>query len=201
MAGGAVYQIDTSCRGNRLRNPGHLPDSSRGHDLRGLCPYRCGRGRRDARALGAHLGRRERAPAGRGRAPARRRLGIPAGGDERAPRPPAWSERLLDVSGRRPGSRRAPLVAAPPGQPPRPTARRARIHVLAALMAGIRRAAHLQHRRRRDHTADRDERVPLPRLLHRPAAKRCRRPVARGAGLCAGALLRRVAAPLAGARR
>ena len=33
----------------------------------------------------------------------------------------------------------------------------------------------LQPRRRRDHTADRDERVPLPRLLHRPAAKQCRR--------------------------
>ena len=59
----------------------------------------------------------------------------------------------------------------------------------------------LQPRRRRHRTADRDEHVPLPRLLDRPAAKRRRPPVARGAGLRAGALLRRVAAPLADARR
>ena len=89
-SGGVVYQIDTSCRASRLRNPravARLKPWSRARRPT-LLPLR-------ADVEGARLrSARDWFPAtaresGRVRTPARRRLLVPARGDERAPRPSA----------------------------------------------------------------------------------------------------------------
>ena len=85
---------------------------------------------------------------------------------------PSWSRRVTRPSVAVPEFSSVSSVARRPASRLGPFARRAWVHVLADLVAGVGRAGHLQPRRPRHRPADRDQPLPLPRLLHRPPANR-----------------------------